>query len=476
MNNWLKDRIQEILQIFQDNKIQIGDTSLSIIAIFQLILYTIVGFFFVKSLKKFLKERLLIKLGINSGNREAISSIISYSIGLISFIVILQTTGFNLSSLVVIAGSLGVGIGFGLQDLTKNFVSGLTLLIERTVKVGDFIEFDGLEGFVKEISTRSTIITTKDGADVVVPNSQLVENRLINWTYDNGIGRIHIPVGVAYGTDPVIVTELLLKSAYMDPNILIEPFPKVIFRGFGDNSLNFELWVWVNRIDLKPEIISSLYFIIEYNLRLHRINIPFPQRDLWIRNPESFNFSAKKSEIEDFIDEAKNIKNIRDLLKKVAYFQNFNDLEIRQLIEIGYRRKLRQGEILFRENDPGDAFYIILSGSVKVFVEKIDKYLTTLESGQFLGELSLMLGIPRTATVKALEDTLLFSIGKKNFQTLLQEHPELYEEIISELSKHQEELIERQRQLKDLGLLDESEEEKNPVVWVRKRLQKIFNL
>ncbi|MGK7872043.1 MAG: mechanosensitive ion channel domain-containing protein [Xenococcaceae cyanobacterium] len=475
-------------------RFQVGDRIISLSSIFQLILYGVIVIFLIRFLKKFLKRRLLVKLGIDQGSRESLASIISYSIGSLGFVIILQTTGFNLSSLAVIGGGLGIGIGFGLKSLTKNFVSGLTLLIERNVKAGDFVEFDGLEGYVKEISTRSTIIRTKDGGDMVVPNSQLVENRLINWSHESFVARIHIPAGVAYGSDPVLVTEALLKSAYMEANVLHDPPPQVMFMGFGDNSLNFELWVWVSRIDRHPDIRSSLNFIIEYNLRQQKIKIPFPQRDLWLRNPEVFTESLLQTEngqnssplsqplvpvqsVEAMLPRlSSQFLSVRDLLRQVTYFSKFNELELRKLIEIGYRKRLRASEILFRENDPGDAFYIILSGSVEVFVEKIDKHLTTLQAGNFLGELSLMLGIPRTATVKALEDTILFSINKNNFQKLLHEHRELYEVIVQELAQHQAELLQRQRQLRDLGLWDKTEDDTNIVVWVRKRLKKIFSL
>jgi CRP-like cAMP-binding protein len=283
----------------------------------------------------------------------------------------------------------------------------------------------------------------------------------------------------------------------MEKSVFHEPTPEVIFKGFMDNSLGFELWVWVNRIDREPQIKSSLNFIIEYNLRQQGINIPFPQLDLWFRNPEVFTSSLiSRSNGQDMLQrervhngqdtpqrvqqelpkQASKPLAIRDLLKQVTYFHNFTDIELRQLIEIGYRKRLTDSSILFREGDPGDAFYIILSGSVEVFVEKIDKQLTTLQTGNFFGELSLMLGIPRTASVRALEDTILFVINNKGFEKLLHEQPELAEVIIEELGKHQEELSERQEQLRAMGLVDAAEDDKNPVAWVRKRLKNLFSL
>ncbi len=457
-----------------------------LIKLVKLILSSLLIIFLIGYVKKILKDKIFLKLKVVPGNQEALANVISYTLGCLIFITILPNLGLNLSYLAVIAGSLGVGIGFGLQELTRNFVSGLTVLFERKIKVGDFIEFiesDRMQGYVREISTRSTIIRTKDGADVVVPNSQLVENRLINWTYESFAARIHIPVGVAYGSDPVLVTEALLESAYMESNVLQNPPPQVMFMGFGDNGLNFELWVWVNPIDDHPQIRSSLNFIIEYNLRQHNINIPFPQRDLWLRNPEVLGLNqdlVKDSKListaSSSISSRSNHLSIKNLLKQVPFFSDFNDLELRQLIEIGYRKTLSESEILFHENENSNTFYIILSGSVEVFVAKLDKHLTNLEQGDFFGELSLILGMPRTATVKAIENTILFCINKSNFKQLLQKHPELYRIIIKALTQRKNELEQRQKQLRELGLIDEEEDSNNPLIWVQNRLKKLFTL
>ena len=149
---------------------------------------------------------------------------------------------------------------------------------------------------------------------------------------------------------------------------------------------------------------------------------------------------------------------------------------MRPLIEVGYRQRLRSQEFLFRENDPGDAFYMILSGSVEVFVEAIDKHLNNLGTGEFFGELSLMLGIPRTASVRALEETILFAINKEGFQKILTEQQDLSEQIIQQIVKHKEELSERHQQLREMELVDAGEDDENPVEWVRKRLKNLFTV
>ncbi len=452
--------------------LKIGETSISLDSILQLILSLLLVIVFSRYLNDFLKNKLLVKFGIDEGNREAIASIITYIIGSLGLIVVLESTGFNLASLAVLAGGLGIGIGFGIQNITENFLSGLTLLIEGSVKVGDFVElwiseeFKTLQGTVKKISLRSTIIQTNDGAYLVLPNSNLVEKPILNWRYDNNSNRITIPVKVKSGSDPLVVTEALLNSAYMEPLVIKKPPPKVIFNSFLDDHFEFELRVWINQIDKKTDIKSSLNFLIEYNLRSLQL-LPCIQKE----SDQNLLQSKQQSN-----ERSAPPLSLSVLLRQVIYFQNFTDIDLRQLIEVGYRQRLKASEILFRENDPGDAFYIILSGSVEVFVEKINKHLATLQTGQFLGELALMLAIPRTATVRALEDTTLFAINNKGFEKLLKEYPNVAEEIVQELEKHQEELASRQKQLRQLGLVDAAEDDNNPVVWVRNRLKKVFSL
>ncbi len=466
--------LNEIGKLFTRDLFTLGNSPISILTLAKLIVTFVVILLFCRFLRLFLKNQLLVRLRIDEGNRTAIATIISYSLGTLVFLISVQAIGFNLAALAVVAGGLGVGIGFGLQNITNNFISGLTLLLERNLKVGDFIEFEGLEGYIKEVSLRSTVIRTREGGDVVVPNSKLVDNSVLNWSHDSYVARVDIPVGVAYSSDPVVVTEALLKAAYSEPAVQTDPAPRVMFVNFGDSALEFELWVWVNRIDLEPYIRSSLNFTIEYNLRQQDIVVPFPQRDLWLKNPEVLQPSYWEERQRDRPQLTSRPLSLRQLLHEISYFETFNDLQLRQLIEIGYRKRLRSGEVLFRENEPGDAFYIILSGSVEVVVEALNKYLTTLNSGQFFGEISLMLGIPRTATVRAKEETLLFAIDRRRFKKLLHEHPELYEAIVAGLESHREELVQRQQELRKLGLVDRDEDDKNPVAWVRKRLKNLF--
>lgn len=472
MVTFLQNLFTEISDTLHNVEVKIGQNTISLDLILHLIISVIVVLIFSHFLYKFLRNRLLVKFGIDEGNRDALASIVTYITGALGFILVLDSTGFNLASLAVLAGGLGIGLGFALQNITENFLSGLTLLLERSVKVGDFVElwiseeFKTLQGTVRKISLRSTIIQTNDGTSLIMPNSSLVQKPIINWKYQQNKNQIIIPVKVHGSSDPLVVTEALLNSAYMEQLVIKEPPPKVIFNGFVDGSLEFELRVWIYQIDKKIDIKSSLNFIIQYNLRSSGVSLPCLQKE---SDPHLLPSNQQSNDKYQPL-------SLRVLLRQVTYFKNFNDIELRQLIEIGYRQRLRTSEILFRENEPGDAFYIILAGSIEVFVEKINKHLSTLQTGQFFGELALMLAIPRTATVRALEDTNLFVINNKGFEKLLKKHPDLAEEIVQELGKHQEELASRQQQLRQLGLVDAAEDDNNPVVWVRNRLKTVFNL
>ncbi|MEM1366777.1 MAG: mechanosensitive ion channel domain-containing protein [Cyanobacteria bacterium P01_H01_bin.15] len=450
----------------------LGDSTISLLGIVQLVLSLIILWIIAQALRNYLRRRLLRQFGLAPGSREAIANLIGYGLAILGFGVILQQVGLQVSTFAVLAGGLGIGIGFGLQDLTKNFVSGMTLLLERYVKIGDFVEFGNLEGYVKEISTRSTIIQTEEGGEVVVPNSQLAENQVVNWSYESYSARIHVPVQVQYGSNLVLVTEALLKAAYQEPSVLTQPKPRAMFMGFGDSGLNFELWIWVDRIDWRHEIRSSVNFLIEYYFRQYGIHIPFPQRDLWLRNPEMLR--------DEYVPPERVIveqpQTIGSSLRKVTYFAQCNDLEIRRLVEVGSLRLLHEQEILFRQDDPGDSFFIVLTGSVAVRAEKLNKQLAVLETGTFFGELALMLGIPRTATVIARTETRLFELKKASFQQLLQQNAQFCEAITQALCDRKEELQARQQELRAQGLISLEEDDQNPLLWVRKRLNRLFQL
>ncbi|MBN3945240.1 MAG: mechanosensitive ion channel [Nostoc sp. NMS7] len=231
-----------------------------------------------------LRSRLLNFAGINRSAQEAIAIITKYGLIFIGTLVILQLWGLDISSLAILASGLGVGIGFGLQDIAKNFGSGLVLVFERPIELGDFVEVGEYKGIVERMGARSTEIRTLDHVSIIVPNSRFLEKEVINWSHRNPISRIHLPVGVAYGSDPKAVQAALLSAAKKHSSVLETPSPLVLFNGLGDSSLNFELLVWTAEPNKQFLLKSDLYYNIYEVLQQQKIEIPFPQIDLHLRS------------------------------------------------------------------------------------------------------------------------------------------------------------------------------------------------
>ena len=188
------------------------------------------------------------------------------------------------ASVWVVAGALGVGIGFGLQNIVANFVAGLVLLFERPIEVGDRVTVQDVEGNVRDINFRATTVLTTDNITVIVPNSQFLNNPVTNWSHGDPRVRIHVPVGVAYGSDVEKVTRSLLGVAAATEGVLKDPAPSVFFRDFGDSSLDFELLVWIDQPARHIQIRSRINYAIDAAFRKEGIEIPFPQRDMHVRS------------------------------------------------------------------------------------------------------------------------------------------------------------------------------------------------
>ncbi|MGE0440946.1 MAG: mechanosensitive ion channel family protein [Gemmatimonadales bacterium] len=230
-------------------------------------------------------ERALEARGVSPATAHAASTVTYYILVALGMAVVLQSTGIDLSSLTVVAGALGIGIGFGLQTVVGNFVSGLVILLERPIKVGDRIEVGSLVGTVRRIGARATTIVTNDEVAIIVPNNDFVVQRVTNWSYTGSKVRFVVPVGVSYAADPEAVRAALVAAAATHAGVLVDPKPDVIFAGFGDSALLFELRVWTaSHIHVPKIFVSELNSAIFAELRGRGIEIPFPQRDLHVRS------------------------------------------------------------------------------------------------------------------------------------------------------------------------------------------------
>jgi small-conductance mechanosensitive channel len=258
----------------------------------------ILTFFFViwlsayvsKLIRIFLEEEILDRMGLPQGLPNTIALMVRYTIVTLGVMAAASMAGLKMSSLTIILGALGVGIGFGLQNIFNNLVSGLILLLERPIKIGDTIEVGQLIGVVKHIGIRASNIQTFDGAEIIVPNGQLISNEVINWTLTDKRRRIEVLVGVAYGSDVHKVQEILLNVIQTHKEVVKDPQPNVFFNQFGDSALEFRLLFWTDNFDDWVRIRSEVVFIVHDALKEAGISIPFPQRDLHIIGP------AKKDE------------------------------------------------------------------------------------------------------------------------------------------------------------------------------------
>jgi small-conductance mechanosensitive channel len=230
-------------------------------------------------------ESVLNRRQMDAGARLSIVRLIHYALILVGFLIALSALGFELKNVTIIGGALGVGIGFGMQAIVNNFVSGLILLFERPIKVGDMIQLsDGQQGQVLNVGLRATTIQTLDRAEVVVPNGDLISSQVINWTLGDRSMRLIIPVGVAYGSDVETVMRVLMAVAMDEPKVLKDPQPRVLFLNFGESSLDFELRVRIADFDDRFTTRSALIREIDRRFRAEGVEIPFPQRDLHLRS------------------------------------------------------------------------------------------------------------------------------------------------------------------------------------------------
>jgi len=281
----LRDYLDPFFNLLNYRIFTLGEAHITPLNVIYLILLTGLLFWLSNKLKTILIERVLGRTHLDLGARVAIGTITRYFLLFVGFLIILQTVGINLTTLNVLAGAIGIGVGFGLQNVASNFISGLIIMFERPIKIGDRIEVGDINGKVTGIGARSTTVRTNDNITIIVPNSKFIEENVVNWSFEENIVRFRVAVGVAYDSDISLVKNLLLEVARENKDVLEEPKSAVRLIEFGDSSINLQLWVWTKtKLQRKAAFISDLNFAIWEKFRANDIEIPFPQTDLHIRS------------------------------------------------------------------------------------------------------------------------------------------------------------------------------------------------
>jgi potassium efflux system protein len=265
----------------------IGDFSISVYSVTTIILVLYLTGLLSWLLQAMADAYIMTPRRMDFGVKTAMKRLLHYGLFTIGFLVAVSMAGLDLKSFAIIAGALGVGIGFGLQNIVNNFVSGLVLLFERPVKVGDTINIDQQWGTINKIGLRSTVVETLDRSEIIVPNSDLISQKVTNWTLSSNISRVILTVGVAYGSNLTRVLSILDTVGKEHPEVLTDPAPNAIFTGFGDSSIDFELRVWISDISKRLKVRSELGQAVDAHFREAGISIPFPQRDLHLRSIET---------------------------------------------------------------------------------------------------------------------------------------------------------------------------------------------
>ena len=274
---------------------RIGDqpvlVSQCVIALFILL----IGVALARRASRLIVRRLAKLPGVKPNAVTAIEKLVFYGLVLVVAAIALQTVSIPVSAFAVLGGAFAIGLGFGAQNLFNNFISGLILILEQPIRVGDTIEVDGQRGIVEDVGARCTRIRRGDGVDLLVPNSKLLENTVVNWTLDDCLIRTHVKIGVAYGSDVSQVVEILERSARETPGVFREKVPIVLFEDFGADALLFAVQFWLD-VDDEPEIKSDVRYAIEAKCRAAGIEIAFPQRDLHLHTAKPLDVRLTRTE------------------------------------------------------------------------------------------------------------------------------------------------------------------------------------
>lgn len=469
------DRLQ---RLFTAPLFPLGRQSLSLLWILQVLALLVLVSLAARWLRRLLARRVLLWFGLPEGRREAIATLLSMGLAALGYVVVVQGMGLDFGALAVLFGALGVGVGFGLQELTRNLSSGLTLLMEGKLKVGDLIEFDSTTGTIREISFRSTVIRTFQGSEIVVPNSAITNGPVKNLSYISSDGRVDVMVTVDHGSDPLAVTEVLLEAALDEPAALTDPPPRVMLHGLEERGLVFELWVWTSAIHNRLALRSSLNYAIEEGLRRRNLELAGARQQIQLldsRTVPPAEASAPLPPPTPTPGQRQERCCLQEELPDHPWFRTMDRRRMRELVGSGARRSVPAGTVLIHQGEEGRAFHLVLSGQVEAIhaTERVSHRLFTFAAGEFFGELPLLMQVPYPTTMIAPVATTLFVIPSGSFRALLAAHPEFADLVAAEVARRSDVLRSYRDCLRQRGLLDDTDLS-HPLQWFRERLRRVL--
>jgi len=306
----IRTSIIDYLRAALNAQLQVGSLSISLGNVLAFLLTVWLAFLLSRFVRFIMEEDIYPRANLARGLPYAISTMLHYVILLIGFFFAVAAMGIDMTKFTILAGAFGVGLGFGLQNIVNNFVSGIILLFERPVNVGDMIQVGNRDGELRRIGMRASVIRTLEGSEVIVPNGHLISEEVLNWTLSDQQRRLEVSVGVAYGTDPERVIEILTSVAVTHPDVMQDPPPQTLFIGFGDSALNFQLRAWTNHFDRWVRIRSELMVGVNAALRDAAIQIPFPQLDLHVQKNEADTNAPRSSGVSTLSEESEDKSSI----------------------------------------------------------------------------------------------------------------------------------------------------------------------
>jgi small-conductance mechanosensitive channel/CRP-like cAMP-binding protein len=469
------DRLQ---RLFTAPLFPLGRQSLSLLWILQVLALLVLVSLAARWLRRLLARRVLFWFGLPEGRREAIATLLSMGLAALGYVVVVQGMGLDFGALAVLFGALGVGVGFGLQELTRNLSSGLTLLMEGKLKVGDLIEFDSTTGTIREISFRSTVIRTFQGSEIVVPNSAITNGPVKNLSYVSSDGRVDVMVTVAHGSDPLAVTEVLLEAALDEPAALTDPPPRVMLHGLEERGLVFELWVWTSAIHNRLALRSSLNYAIEEGLRRRNLELAGARQQIQLLDSRTVPPAEASAPLPPPTPTSWQRQErccLQEELPDHPWFRTMDRRRMRELVGSGARRSVPAGTVLIHQGEEGRAFHLVLSGQVEAIhaTERVSHRLFTFAAGEFFGELPLLMQVPYPTTMIAPVATTLFVIPSGSFRALLAAHPEFADLVAAEVARRSDVLRSYRDCLRQRGLLDDTDLS-HPLQWFRERLRRVL--